>query len=903
MLYPMNRRKLDGCAAHRVALPMLIAALAISSVASAATLPTAMTRDVKPLNLVDKVNVTLYDRATIDAEDIASEQAGDPPRFAIPQLVTMTPINSGTWEDAGNGEMLWRLNVEASEDTTSLNFGFSQFKMPEGGKLFIYSNDFSEMIRPFTIDDVSAKGELWTPVLPGHSAVIEVTIPTDVAAELELELASINMGYRGFGDKAMAAALSGSCNVDTICPEGDGWRDQIQSSAVYTVNGIWTCSGAMINNTSFDQTPYFLTANHCGVSTGNDQGVVIYFNYFNSTCRPVGSGSSGGAGDGSLSQFHSGTIHRASYSGSDFTLLELDSTPDPAFEIYYSGWDRTGNATSAAIAIHHPSTDEKRISFENDPTTTTSYLSNSVPGDGTHVRVTDWDLGTTEPGSSGSPLYDPNHRIIGQLHGGYAACGNNDSDWYGRVSRSWTGGGSSSSRLSDWLDPLGTAPMAIDGTGLAAPPVTNDIDLQMIKNNTENITLDGFEPNMETLDYIITSLPSNGSLSDPGAGAINSVPYTLVGNGDVVDYTPSLDYVGNDAFSYKANDGNTPPDGGDSNTSTVTVEIIYNPPVITTASLPNGVVGVPYGPLQYTAFEGQPALSWELLTDVPYFETDLGTNGFAEVGVAQDWHGDDIFRDYTLPFTFNFYGVDYDEIRVWSNGMIDFLIPEVGSGAINSVATLIKNGRIAPLWDDLVTSRAGEDIFVDVSVSNEVTVRWKASTYNGAHACQFSVTLHATGEIDFHYGPGNSPITATVGISAGDETRYTISAYDPATNLGSVNSVRFKQPDQLPPGMSINGSGVLSGTPTVAGDYIPTVRVTDSFGRTDQVSLPLTVLDVLGDVDNDGDVDSDDFVAMIDCMTGPNNGPVAGGCSGADMDIDDDVDLEDAMNWMTNYTP
>ena len=95
-----------------------------------------------------------------------------------------------------------------------------------------------------------------------------------------------------------------------------------------------------------------------------------------------------------------------------------------------------------------------------------------VPGDGTHVRITDWDLGTTEPGSSGSPLFDQNHRIIGQLHGGYAACGNNDSDWYGRFFTSWTGGGTPATRLSDWLDPLNTGQHALDGRNLVETPFT-----------------------------------------------------------------------------------------------------------------------------------------------------------------------------------------------------------------------------------------------------------------------------------------------------------------------------------------------------------------------------------------------------------------------------------------------
>ncbi|VAX42280.1 Lysyl endopeptidase [hydrothermal vent metagenome] len=88
-------------------------------------------------------------------------------------------------------------------------------------------------------------------------------------------------------------------------------------------------------------------------------------------------------------------------------------------------------------------------------------MGNSVPGDGTHVKVTDWDTGTTEPGSSGSPLFNQDHRVIGQLHGGYAACGNDDADWYGKFSVSWTGS-SSSNRLVDHLDSAGTGSLTAD---------------------------------------------------------------------------------------------------------------------------------------------------------------------------------------------------------------------------------------------------------------------------------------------------------------------------------------------------------------------------------------------------------------------------------------------------------
>src|SRR5204863_3860682 len=110
-------------------------------------------------------------------------------------------------------------------------------------------------------------------------------------------------------------------------------------------------------------------------------------------------------------------------------------------------------------------------------TVITSYNNPATPGDSTHVHVF-WSLGVTEPGSSGSPLFDNNHRVIGQLHGGPSACtqsGTNLSDYYGRFFRSWTGGGTNTTRLSNWLDPLNTGQTTLDTlSGLAPPPPGND---------------------------------------------------------------------------------------------------------------------------------------------------------------------------------------------------------------------------------------------------------------------------------------------------------------------------------------------------------------------------------------------------------------------------------------------
>ncbi len=401
-------------------------------------------------------NVPLTQVAEVDLKAVAEEDEqrkteGLPQRFAIANQVSLTAKSAGQWELLDNDMAVWRLRV-GSENAKSLNLGFSKYYMPQHGRMFIYSADLKHIQGPFTNADNAEHGELWTPVILGNEAIIEVSLPAGSKDELGLELTSINVGYRFFGEEE--DLRSGSCNIDVVCPQGDSWRDEIPAVGVYTVSGVWTCSGSLVNNTAQDQTPYFLTAYHCSVTSSNDQSVVVYWNFETSIC--------GEEPDGSLDNYQTGTIFRAAYSSSDFTLLEMEEDPDPGLGLTYVGWDRSGTDATSAVGIHHPNTDEKRISLENDPTTTTSYYGTSTPGNGTHVRITDWDLGTTEGGSSGSPLFNQNHHVIGQLHGGDAACGNNESDWYGKFSVSWTGGGTSSSRLSDWLDPLASGAVTLD---------------------------------------------------------------------------------------------------------------------------------------------------------------------------------------------------------------------------------------------------------------------------------------------------------------------------------------------------------------------------------------------------------------------------------------------------------
>jgi hypothetical protein len=400
------------------------------------------------------------------AEDVAREARGLPPRFAIPFPVQVSPRTDGSWENLDADTLLWRLRI-SSAGALSMNLGFTRFHLPATASLVVQRTHQPEHYQAYTSADNEAHGELWTPVVLGDDVLVELTVPFADLDRVLLELTAVNAGYRYFGEKQAGLYFAGSCNVDVVCPEGVPWESEINSVGVISTGGSTFCTGYMVNNTAQNAAPYFMTANHCGVSSGNAASLVVYWNYQSPTC--------GQQGGGSLGTSQTGSYWRASYSTSDFTLVELDSAPNPAWLVTFAGWDKSGTNPGGAIAIHHPSTDEKSISFEYQPTTTTTYLGTSQPGDGTHVRVEDWDVGTTEPGSSGSPLFDPNHRVIGQLHGGYAACGNNLADWYGRFSRSWTGGGSNATRLSNWLDPISSGASALDtydpyATGLRVLP-------------------------------------------------------------------------------------------------------------------------------------------------------------------------------------------------------------------------------------------------------------------------------------------------------------------------------------------------------------------------------------------------------------------------------------------------
>ncbi len=109
----------------------------------------------------------------------------------------------------------------------------------------------------------------------------------------------------------------------------------------------------------------------------------------------------------------------------------------------------------------------------------------------------------------------------------------------------------------------------------AAPPVAQDADVIAAMHTPVTVTLqaadDGSPIPPGAITYAITSLPGHGQLEDTGGKPIHQVPWTLPAN--QVVYRPGADWVGQDSFTFRADDGGEAPFGGLSNTATVRVSV------------------------------------------------------------------------------------------------------------------------------------------------------------------------------------------------------------------------------------------------------------------------------------------------------------------------------------------
>lgn len=436
---------------------LLICALAVSSFGS-----NAQTTNLGgPISWKSNLRVDQLDYEVLrgfDANVVASEDEindsnkSQPWRFGYTYDTDYSLQNSGTWETLQDGSKMWRLAI-TSEDAITMNLMLENVNIPAGASLYLFNDEKSNRVGAYTVRNNREDGLLGTELLHGDRMIVEYHEPANVAGQGTFTIANVIHGYRTLtgiqDDLTRVLNSSGDCNIDVNCPLGDSWKNQIRSVAMIVVNGSGICTGALINNTCNDGTPYFLTANHC--LSGNTGSWAFRFNWevasgdASLSCATTTNTASSYNLASAYDQSANGATVLASNAGSDFALLEIDNMDvNDAINwgAFYAGWDNSNveAAVTEVIGIHHPSGDIKKICYANENGAANNISFASVSGAAVWF-MNSWDEGVTEPGSSGSPLFDQNGRIIGQLYGGAAACSgtnnNGQYDFYGRFGTSW----------------------------------------------------------------------------------------------------------------------------------------------------------------------------------------------------------------------------------------------------------------------------------------------------------------------------------------------------------------------------------------------------------------------------------------------------------------------------------
>jgi hypothetical protein len=400
-------------------------------------------------------------------------------QFAIPVPVNLNPENAGHIFQ-NNNESVWVLGIR-SKEAKSLNLILEPFKIPNGAYVYIYDSS-KEVIRgAFTNINNSQSGILPTMPVPGEELILEYHIPLGTKWEHTLGVSQVSHDFLGvFGSdnkKDSRYKLSQACNIDINCPEGNAYSSEQRSVCRLLIRGSELCTGVLLNNTNQQNRPLLLTAQHCITNQDDANKTLFVFGYESPWCSGP---------DGRVSHSLSGSVLRSSDADIDFSVVELNTFPPLVYRPYLAGWDITGTVPTHTVAIHHPMGDVKKISIDLDPPVSSAFT--NMPANSAW-KIVQWDLGTTEGGSSGSPLFDQNKRIVGILTGGEAVCGNSVNDYFAKLSVLYNYSQLLYQQLKGWIDPAVSGVKILNGRDpYASNVLTNDTLFNIGATENESIS-------------------------------------------------------------------------------------------------------------------------------------------------------------------------------------------------------------------------------------------------------------------------------------------------------------------------------------------------------------------------------------------------------------------------------
>ncbi len=383
------------------------------------------------------------DLAAVNAEDLENEQGagkgmmrlGAFQDMTVPITVSGAQVSDGAWT-AVRGGFAWSTIIHADR-AYGQRIHFSELSIPEGGQVVVYNtSDPSEIYGPYTELD-ALSGELWSATCWSELVTVECFAPD--AATRDATIMTIDRiihMYRPLDQVRWAPNAAGACNNDVGCfPSWLPTADGVGGLGFVGSNGSLFCTASLIADSDpGTEIPYVLAANHCVSNQTTASSIEMYWFYQTSICEVPANPPN----PATVPRTTGGALFLATSikaSGTDFALMQLNNPP--AAGAMFLGWTSAAAPVGTPVTtVHHPSGDYKRISFGDITNDTGEPQYAGAPRARFHQST--WSDGTTEPGSSGSPLFiTATGQIIGQLWGGLASCSNSSPDYYGRFDVSY----------------------------------------------------------------------------------------------------------------------------------------------------------------------------------------------------------------------------------------------------------------------------------------------------------------------------------------------------------------------------------------------------------------------------------------------------------------------------------
>jgi hypothetical protein len=343
-----------------------------------------------------------------------------------PLVVNENAAIASDWTSLANG---WRILSVAltSPGAFGIRVHLEGVKLPAGGRLVAYSPANPRPGLALTSQNLGAGSETWTETVLGSNVVIECQVPPEAApAAVSFTVREISHIYQPL---TSVITPNTACENDVTCyPAWANAAAGVARIEFIDSGSAYVCTGCLLNTSPATYEPYFLTANHCIGNQTVASTLELWWFYQTSVCNGQAPSLN------SVPHTAGGADFLAGSSVNDFTFLHLRQAAPAGAR--YLGWSTTALDSGVAVtAIHHPGGDIKRISFGNQ-----------YGGDPNFWYVR-WNNGVTEPGSSGSPLFNANQQVVGQLWGGSSGCTNlSGVDQFGRFDQTYNS-------IAQWLYP------------------------------------------------------------------------------------------------------------------------------------------------------------------------------------------------------------------------------------------------------------------------------------------------------------------------------------------------------------------------------------------------------------------------------------------------------------------